>query len=97
MQSQNADSTDNQETLNLVKSLPTKDSKITSIALNTEATELSFKYHPKIKRFLSEKSLREYSPCNIILTVYKQEAQSDLKNSSQQFYDKVWPRRNSSV
>ena len=97
MQHPNKNVTDDQNALTPEKSSPTKDSKVNSIALNTEATELSIKYHPKIERIFSEKSLRKYSNCNIVLTVNEQEAKSELKNSSHQFHDKVCPRRKRSV
>ena len=96
-QIQKPDDEDNQNALTQVKISPTQETKINSIGLNTESTELSIKCHPRIKRIVSENSFRKYSLCNIILTANKQEAQSDLKNSCHQFYDKVWPRRNSSV
>ena len=97
VQRQNSNITGNQEALTPGKSTPTKDSKINSIAQNTEMTELSLNCHPKFKRFLSETSFRKYSHCNIILTVNEHKAQSNSRNSSQLFYDKFWPRRNSSV
>ena len=65
-QSQNSNNTDNQRALFQVKSSPTKDSKISSIVLNTEVTKLSFKCHPKTNRIVSEKAFRKYSLCNII-------------------------------
>ena len=97
MQHPNKNVVDNQNALTPVKSSPTKDSRVNSIALNTEATELSIKYHPNINRIFSEKSFRKYSSCNIFRTVNEQEAKSELKNSSHQFYDEVCPRRKRSV
>ena len=67
------------------------DSKVNSIALNTEATELSIKYHPQIKTIFSEKSFRKYSNCNIVQTDNEQKAQSELKDSCHQFHDKICP------
>ena len=80
-QHQNSDSTDNRKPLTAGESLP--ESRVISIALNTDTNESNLKFHPKIQKNLSEKSFREISQSNIIFTVNEFEAQSDYKHATQ--------------
>ena len=80
-QHQNSDSTDNRKPLTAIESLP--ESRVISIALNTDTNESNVKFHPKIQRTLSENSFRKISQSNIIFTVNEFEAQSDHKHATQ--------------
>ena len=77
----------------------TQESRIESIALNTEDIEFAYRCHPKVQRILIEKIYREYSQCNIILMINELQAQCDVNHSKTQMNDKAWPilRRTSSV
>ena len=96
---QKSNGTKDQTPLAPIMSGTTKESRIESIALNTEDIEFAFRCHPKVQRILSEKMYREYSQCNIILTINELQAQCDVNHSKTKMNDKAWPilRRTSSV
>ena len=96
---QKSNGTKDQTRLTPIMSGTTKESRIESSVLNTEDIEFAFRCHPKVQRILSEKMYREYSQCNIILTVNELQAQCDINHSKSQMNDKAWPilRRTSSV
>ena len=80
-QQQNFDSTDNRKPQTAVESLP--ESRVISIALNTDTNESNVKFHPKIQRTLNENSFRKISQSNIIFIINELEAQSDYKHATQ--------------
>ena len=76
----------------------TKESRIESIALNTEDIEFAFRCNPKVQTILSEKMYRKYSQCNIISTVNELKVQCDVNHSKTQMNVELSTlRRTSSV